>query len=286
MELLQFLQFKSIAELGNISNAAKSLFISQPALSQMLNKFEAELGVKLFDRTKNSITLNYNGKLALRHINNILSEIETMKVVLKKNDSKNKIVNISSVDDPSLRYFIIKLLENYPDLQVNTNLSKHEKLKKAILDKAVDISFTAEPIQDTNIYTEFIFEDIFFVSVPETHEFFNRSTLNLNDLNGQRFLKPYGESELFHRLNESSRNKHVTIENVMQRDFALYKEMTKTTKLLVTSSTMSFHDVRPNPYRKNILVVNPEISVKYYASCHKDNVNLFVPYIDAIKNSY
>ena len=58
MELQQLKYFKTIAEMQKISEAAAALFISAPALSMSISRLEKELGVKLFDRMHNRVTLN------------------------------------------------------------------------------------------------------------------------------------------------------------------------------------------------------------------------------------
>ena len=71
-ELSQLRQLVCIAENGTISKAAEILNISQPALSRSMQKMEEELGVELFTHTGNRVTLNRNGKLAVRHARKIL----------------------------------------------------------------------------------------------------------------------------------------------------------------------------------------------------------------------
>ena len=71
-------------EEGNISNAAKKLYISQPSLSQMIKNIEENIGTKLFQKT-NPLVLTYAGQIYMgaakemnalyKRLNNEISEI-------------------------------------------------------------------------------------------------------------------------------------------------------------------------------------------------------------------
>ena len=62
MDITKLRYFRTVAELGNISAAARVLYLSHPALSKMISKMEQELDVTLFQRNGNSLKLNENGK--------------------------------------------------------------------------------------------------------------------------------------------------------------------------------------------------------------------------------
>lgn len=79
MKLSQLLYFKTVAETGKISLAAKKLFVTAPALSIAIANLEKELGVNLFDRGNNRIVLNEQGKAYLRHVNQILGDLNNAK---------------------------------------------------------------------------------------------------------------------------------------------------------------------------------------------------------------
>lgn len=66
MELLQLKYFKKVAEVGKICDAAEALFISAPALSAAVSRLEKDLGMPLFDRGNNRITLNQQEKIFLQ----------------------------------------------------------------------------------------------------------------------------------------------------------------------------------------------------------------------------
>lgn len=84
MELQQLKYFKTVAAIGKISDAAEALFISAPALSTSISRLEKELGMKLFDRSSNRITLNAQGQIFLKHVNQIFANLESAKQELNQ----------------------------------------------------------------------------------------------------------------------------------------------------------------------------------------------------------
>ena len=57
----------AIADKKSISQAARDLYISQPALTKYISTLEDELGVQLFDRTSTPIQLTYAGEVYLEY---------------------------------------------------------------------------------------------------------------------------------------------------------------------------------------------------------------------------
>ena len=67
MKFNEFEYFLTIAELGSLSKAAEKLYVSQPSLTQYINRLEDNLGIKLFDRSKSPINLTPAGELYLKY---------------------------------------------------------------------------------------------------------------------------------------------------------------------------------------------------------------------------
>lgn len=76
MELLQLRYFVTVARTLNISQAAKFHLIPQPAMSKTISKLEKELGVALFNRYKNRLTLTDEGKTFYQAVSLSLNSID------------------------------------------------------------------------------------------------------------------------------------------------------------------------------------------------------------------
>lgn len=75
MKLTQLLYFKAVAETGSVSRAAKKLYVTAPAVSIGISNLEKDLGVVLFDRTSNRITLTEQGRSYYESVNKILEDL-------------------------------------------------------------------------------------------------------------------------------------------------------------------------------------------------------------------
>ena len=71
-------QLCAVSDCGTLSAASEKLHLTQPSLTRSMQKLEDLLGVKLFDRAKNRVHLNENGRLAAECAKHILMEEQDM----------------------------------------------------------------------------------------------------------------------------------------------------------------------------------------------------------------
>ncbi|MEY9895757.1 DNA-binding transcriptional LysR family regulator [Catenulispora sp. MAP5-51] len=79
MELRQLQYFVVVAEELNFRRAADRLFIAGPSLSQQIKALEHDLGVRLFDRDRRSVTLTPAGAALLPHTRSLLERAEDLR---------------------------------------------------------------------------------------------------------------------------------------------------------------------------------------------------------------
>src|SRR5437660_12438670 len=75
MEIHQLRYFIAVVDEGSFSRAAAREHVAQPSLSQQIQKLEAEMGERLFDRLPRSVVVTEAGKCLLEYARKILAEI-------------------------------------------------------------------------------------------------------------------------------------------------------------------------------------------------------------------
>ena len=76
MELRHLRYFVAVAEELSFTRAAERLHTAQPSLSQQIRQLEAEVGVRLLERTKRRVQLTGAGRVMLREARDILNRVE------------------------------------------------------------------------------------------------------------------------------------------------------------------------------------------------------------------
>ena len=69
--------FKEVAEAGNISTAAKNLYISQSAVSQSIKQLETALQARLFSRSPRGVSLTGEGQMLYQYVRSALGLLAT-----------------------------------------------------------------------------------------------------------------------------------------------------------------------------------------------------------------
>lgn len=136
-----------IAEMKNITKAAEQLFISQSALNQQLLKLEKHLGVPLFHRVKNVMTLTYAGEVYIKNAKIILEiNKETHKIIGDiANVKKGRLSVGFTPERGSIMFSNVypEFYKMYPNITVDPIEARTKKLESLISSGTLDIGFTS-----------------------------------------------------------------------------------------------------------------------------------------------
>lgn len=160
-----------IAETKSISKAAEKLFISQPTLSQHLQKLEKKLGVVLFDRTTTPLTLTYAGELFVGIASKIIDlEKQLIQEMEYINDScKGRLtIGISTIHGTSILPIILpKYKELFPGIEITLLEENASKLHDLTEQGKIDITITNLSIENEHLTSETLTLDEIVIAIPE-----------------------------------------------------------------------------------------------------------------------
>ena len=159
--------FNAVAETGNLSKAAKALYISQPAISRAVSKLEQALSVKLFIRGSRGVHLTEEGKLLYEHTKSAFDSLRQGEENLRRIHNLGGGTLRIGVSTTLCKHILVphlqKFIKEYPHIKISIQChSTHETLELLEQGK-IDLGLISEPASLHNL--EFFpvteIEDIF-----------------------------------------------------------------------------------------------------------------------------
>ena len=160
MNMKQALYFKTIAQYGTITAAAKQLYISQPSLSQTLRQIEDEVGTPLFDRSTSPFHLTYAGERYLKAVEAMLDietrlkeEIES----IRRDDGGRLRLGISVTRAMQVLPDVIPIFAKaYPNVTIELTEAASASLEGLLQKGQIDLALAALEANEANIAYELI----------------------------------------------------------------------------------------------------------------------------------
>ena len=147
--------FQEIAKLKSISKVANNSHISQPALSQQIQKLEDSMGKELFIRSNRGVKLTESGKIVLKYADNIIRTYNKMLSDLNDQESKEiKIEGEYTIATYCLPCAILNMQFKFPNHKYNLVSASSDKIEQDVLSDICEIGFTTRPAQAENLQSE------------------------------------------------------------------------------------------------------------------------------------
>lgn len=204
LELTYLYYFKVIAEKENMSRAAESLHVSQPALSKTVSKLEQSLGVTLFERKKGRISLSPIGAEFYRQVAKAFDCIdEGQRIIDAYKESTSNTVTIGSPVSELLNSLILSYIREQQDtLQISQFLYSPEALQEQLISGKLDFALTPIPFHDPEISQIKLMDEEIILAVGRNHPLAKFPFVRLEDCKEERFF-----------VNESSFDRRAVIDN-------------------------------------------------------------------------
>jgi LysR family transcriptional regulator, hydrogen peroxide-inducible genes activator len=176
----------------HFAKAAQACFVTQPTLSMMLQKLEDELGVLIFDRSKQPVVPTEIGRMIIEQARKVLKDTAELREIV---ENQRKILRgelrlgiIPTLAPYLLPLFLKTFSEKYPDIRliISELMTEHiiQKLKKDQL----DIGIMATPTSDGELFEVPLFQEQFVVYAAKNEAILNKRFLLAHDIDVNRLV--------------------------------------------------------------------------------------------------
>lgn len=196
MNLLQLERIVMVAKSGNITDVAKKLYISQPALSQTIAIVEEEVGATLFDRRAQPIKLTPEGECFLRAAREILRTNQAMmqEIHTVRSGARGRIAIGTSI--PRCRsvwsHILPEMMAQYPHVTLSFVDGKSVDFERMISLGNVNFALSNYPPNSNRVASHLLNEERFFLVANRRSSFaqkMDESRLKSGDLSAPISLK-------------------------------------------------------------------------------------------------
>jgi DNA-binding transcriptional LysR family regulator len=186
--------FLAVAEELHFTRAAERLYVSQPALSKQVRALERQLGVELFRRDRQGVTLTGAGEALLPHARRVLADwVEGAAAVAAARSAQRGTLVVGMSTSPGRGGLLPAIRSRFtaarPDAVLRVRQVSWEDPTAGLADGDVDVAFVWLPLPDADRYAwTVIAEEPRLIALPETHPLASRPELDFADLADEPFL--------------------------------------------------------------------------------------------------
>lgn len=263
-------QFVTFSRSETLYETARQLHVSQSTLTRGMQKLEAEFGVPLFTRTKNSISRTEAGRLAASEAELLLRQYENMLHRVREFDRKSRTISIGACAPIPVSPLVQRVTEVYPHIAISSELKKVPQLLEGLKNDAYQFIILPYRPEDDDLLANRLCEENLFLYLRKQHHFAKRKSVNIEEMNGENMLL-FQDIGFWHDL---------VLEKMPNSKFLMQTE-SYTFQELILNSTMpvftsdAFPEDLPGVNRVRVAISDPEFHVTYYAVCKKENRNRF-----------
>ncbi|WP_349365791.1 MAG: LysR family transcriptional regulator [Nitratireductor rhodophyticola] len=192
ISLRQIRYFVATAELGQISQAAVELSISQSAVTTAVRELERTVNLQLFERSSSGMELTPAGREFLFHAYEILQKVhEATHLTVPSGNVEGRLVVAATYT--VIGYFLPDHLQRlqraFPGLDIQLHEVNREAIEEGLLDERYDIAVVlTSNVRDPQIASETMMSSTRRLWVPSRHPFRKKARVGLADVAREPYI--------------------------------------------------------------------------------------------------
>jgi LysR family hydrogen peroxide-inducible transcriptional activator len=189
--LVQLQYALAVEKHRHFGKASQDCHVTQPTLSQQLQKLEDEIGIILFDRGKKPILATPEGRAFLEQAKVVLREQDKLMHVARKSQSGDvsgdfRLAVIPTVASDLLPLFVRPFAKSFPKVQLFIEEMKTVTILSDLANDKLDAAILATPIQGADFKIHPMYYEPFYVYLSSGHELLKKSEIARSELDAMQ----------------------------------------------------------------------------------------------------
>lgn len=141
--------FMKVAATENLTSAARELNVTVPAISKSISRLEAQIGVRLLERTTHQVDLTHEGRFfyenCVSSVDHVMSTVEGLKGMTEANAGVITLLSPAAFGRKCVSPLIPKFAERYPDISIDFQLTdRSSDISEGFVDLAIQCDGTPD----------------------------------------------------------------------------------------------------------------------------------------------
>jgi DNA-binding transcriptional LysR family regulator len=178
--------FYTVAKRLSFTKAAAELFVTQPAITKHIQELESQLGMALFDRRGNQISLTTAGSVLLRHAETIMGVYRQIEFDLNElkgqPGGRLRLGASSTIAQYVIPAVLARFQEYSPEVSLSLMSGNTDQIEQALLNNDIDLGLVEGRTHHSDIrYTPFVKDELVLIC-RANHPLAGRDEITLDEL--------------------------------------------------------------------------------------------------------
>ncbi|HFF9836429.1 LysR substrate-binding domain-containing protein [Serratia marcescens] len=190
--LKQLRVFVAIARHGSFSRAGEAIGLTQSAISHSVKELEAEVGVRLLDRTTREVVLTDAGLRLANRVERLLDELQAALLDARsfgvQRSGTVRVATSQTISAHLMPQCIAAGEREYPEIRIMLRDQAQQQVLHSVRNAEVDFGIVVDPVQAVDLECEAVLHEPFLLLCRDDHPFAEQQEVRWSALNGCRLV--------------------------------------------------------------------------------------------------
>ena len=188
ISLRQLRAFVAVAQSGSMTRAAQRLHISNSALSMLISSLEADLGLRLFERTTRQLSLSEAGRELLPAVEQVFDRLdnafEGLRQFSQRRSSRFALATSPLLAATLMPTLLAQFRQQHPDVRIDLWDLPVADIAQAVRSTQADVGICTADVDTPDLTATTLYQDRLVLCCPSDHALAQRRTVRWEELSG------------------------------------------------------------------------------------------------------